>query len=60
MITQENKSSNLPSSWQATSLLILGAIFNILALVTKDSGGLVAVGCSLIAIGAQLKRKNSK
>lgn len=60
MITQQNSQSNRKKPWQAMSLMIAGALLNLAALFLHDSGALVAVGCSLIAVGAAYSVRTSK
>lgn len=60
MITQKNNTSNLKVSWPFIALSVLGTILNLVAIITNDNGALVAVGCSLIAIGASLNVAISK
>ena len=55
---RHNKS--LKKSWPFLALVITGAGLNLIAVLTDDNGALVAVGCSLIAIGASLKVKAAK
>ncbi|MCB0654634.1 MAG: hypothetical protein KDC57_00795 [Saprospiraceae bacterium] len=44
-------------SWPYFIMVIIGVIFNLLALFKEDSGSLVAVGCSLIVIGLAAARR---
>ena len=54
MITQETKPKKSPIT---TIVLVFGVLLNVAALFYSNSGALVAVGCSLIAIGAASRRK---
>lgn len=54
MITHETKAKKSPIT---TIVLVFGVLLNVAALFTSNSGALVAVGCSLIAIGAASRRK---
>ena len=52
MIVCKDKSSNLKKTWPFVVLCTIGAGLNLAALFVQDGGALVAVGCSLIAVGA--------
>lgn len=46
-----------PQSMASSGMLLAGALFNVAALFSENSGALVAIGCSFIAIGAGLKKR---
>jgi hypothetical protein len=55
--------SNLKKSWTSKVLVVAGTALNVLAVVSDgNSGALVAVGCSLIAVGlaTSSKRKGNR
>ena len=54
MINQDSKAAKSPLP---LIVMIFGALLNLAAIFTKDSGALVAVGCSLIAIGAATRKR---
>lgn len=41
----------------SNGMLLGGALFNVAALFSVNSGAFVAIGCALIAIGAGLKTR---
>ena len=53
MITgKEDNSDKESKPFWGMLLLIMGAGLNLLSIFTDDSAALVAIGCSLIAVGA--------
>ena len=59
MITQKK----LSGQKQSKAFIILtatGTILNLIALLTEGNGGLVAVGCSLIALGIATNSKSKE
>lgn len=58
MISSKDGASERKPNWSATLLCMAGAIMNITALFSDGKGALVAVGCSLIAIGAAMYNKD--
>jgi len=60
MISLQNSLSNRKNTWPFTALMTAGTLMNLAALFTHDNGALVAVGCSLIAVGAAQKARMSK
>ena len=61
MITQKNSLSDLKKSPTFIILTVAGVILNLIAALTDGNSALVAVGCSLIAIGVAVayKRKSA-
>lgn len=57
---RQNNISNLKKSWTFKILVAFGTILNLIAVFTDGNGALVAVGCSLIAIGAATAYKNNR
>ena len=58
MLTKQNSLLNLRKSWSFILFGVAGSILNLFALLTDDNGALVAVGCSLIAIGIAINSKS--
>lgn len=60
MITQQSSLSNLKKSRTFIVLLVIGSALNLFAALTDGNGALVAVGCSLIAIGVATSSKRKR
>jgi hypothetical protein len=57
MIFAQNRPSKLKHSRTFIILTVIGAALNLIAALTDGNGALVAVGCSLIAIGVATSRQ---
>jgi len=58
MTTNDQQVSDGKKSWRSTFIISLGALLNLMSLFVDENGGaLVAIGCSLVAIGLTLARR---
>lgn len=61
MTSNDEKNSDKRQSWPSVLIVSLGALLNLLSLFADENGGaLVAIGCSLIAIGLTVAKRAKK